>query len=92
MTSERAKAYGRVMNMLRDLGASKLHEDEQDRIREAADSLLFCESYEDCSTVFEDVEALASHLVESGRWSQGQADALISELAGCGPVAAVTET
>src|SRR4051794_41911732 len=43
MTSERAQAYGRVTAMLADGGPTKLQDDEQDIVREAADTLLFCE-------------------------------------------------
>ena len=41
MTSERTQAYGRVLRTLDDVGATKLHEPEQERIREAADTLIF---------------------------------------------------
>src|SRR3712207_7704469 len=43
MTSERSEAYGRVMKALRDLGPSKLLPNEVERLRDAADVLLFCE-------------------------------------------------
>ena len=41
MTSDRTQAYGRVVKTLEDLGPSKLQPAEQDRIREAADALIF---------------------------------------------------
>ena len=41
MTSERTLAYGLVVRTLDDLGPAKLQPAEQDRIREAADTLIF---------------------------------------------------
>ena len=46
MDSERARAYGRTMRSIEGIGRSKLHTEEQDTIREAADALLFCEDLE----------------------------------------------
>src|SRR5436853_145425 len=46
MTSSRSDAYGRVMRMLGDLGASKFHDHEQAVIREAADTMFICERLE----------------------------------------------
>ena len=41
MSPERSNAYRRVMKTLDDLGPSKLLETEQQRIRYAADNLIF---------------------------------------------------
>jgi hypothetical protein len=41
MTSDRTQAYGRVVRTLEDLGPAKLQPVEQERIREAADNLIF---------------------------------------------------
>ena len=46
MTSERTQAYGRVVKTLEDLGPAKLQPAEQDRIREAADNLIFAADLE----------------------------------------------
>ena len=43
MSPERTNAYRRVLQSLDELGPSKLQSGEQDRIREAADSLIFCQ-------------------------------------------------
>ena len=51
MTSERSQAYGRVAHTLADLGPTKLLADEQRRVREAADTLLFCEDARDETAV-----------------------------------------
>lgn len=90
MSPERTQAYRRVLQTLRDLGPSKLLNDEQDLIRCAADSLIFS------SDLTEDVEAqlaltdsdlLLKTLVESDRWTQATANRLAADLHGCGPVA-----
>ena len=41
MSTDRTQAYRRVLQTLEDLGPSKLQEGEQERIRFAADSLIF---------------------------------------------------
>ena len=50
MTSDRAQAYGRVVHTLEDLGQTKLNAAEQDRIRDAADTLHFAEDPSDEGT------------------------------------------
>ena len=78
MSPERSKAYRRVMKTLDDMGPSKLFDDEQQRIRYAADNLIFSTDLnadvEACDAL-EDVAALCRALVESGRWEQSTADA-----------------
>jgi len=89
MTPERTQAYSRVLHTLDELGPSKLQQSEQDRIRYAADSLIFCaDLLEDDATrdSLEDTELLCEVLVESGRWERVTADRLIADLRGCGPV------
>jgi hypothetical protein len=88
MSPERAYAYQRVLSTLDELGPSKLQQSEQDRIRYAADSLLFCvDLLEDDATrdSLEDTELLFEVLVESGRWERVTADRLIADLRSCGP-------
>jgi hypothetical protein len=89
MTAERTQAYGRVVKTLEDLGPTKLQPAEQDRIREAADTLIFAGAFDDARAALEDVEALAEHLVSSGRWSDERARELVDDLLACGPVTAV---
>lgn len=60
MTSERAQAYGRVMSTIEDLGPTKLQAGEIERIRDAADTLLFSETPP--SDVLADVRELGLHL------------------------------
>jgi hypothetical protein len=86
MNEERARAYGRVVKTLDDMGPSKLLEREQDLIREAADTLLFSAdpSDEACRAASRDVELLAQHLVECERWSPEGAEQLVADVSACG--------
>lgn len=88
MSPERSYAYQRVLGTLDELGPSKLQPSEQERIRYAADSLLFCSDLiEDDATrdSLEDTELLFEVLVESGRWERVTADRLVGDLRSCGP-------
>ena len=89
MTSERTLAYGLVVRTLDDLGPAKLQPAEQDRIREAADALIFAAEPEAARAALADVEALVEHLVDSDRWTPERAQQLLDDLAACGPVAPV---
>ena len=89
MNSERTQAYGRVVKTLEDLGPTKLLDDEQDRIREAADTLIFAAGLDEARASLEDVDALAEHLVASGRWSDERAKQLVEDILACGPVTTV---
>jgi hypothetical protein len=88
MSSERAHAYRRVMTTLREVGPSKLTADEQRRIREAADALLFTPSLTDDPTAWaalEDVHALGRVLHDSDRWTELSVRRLLDDLTDCGP-------
>lgn len=89
MNSERTQAYGRVVKTLEDLGPAKLQPLELDRVREAADTLIFAGGVEETRAAMEDVDALAEHLVASDRWSEERARQLVEDLLACGPVTAV---
>jgi hypothetical protein len=89
MNSERTRAYGRVVQTLEDLGPSKLQAAEQERIREAADTLIFATDLDEARAALEDVDALAEHLIATGRWGDERADQLVQDLLACGPVAPV---
>jgi hypothetical protein len=90
MTSERTQAYGRIVKTLEDLGPTKLQAAEQERIREAADTLIFSERADDhVIAALEDIRTLAGHLVESGRWTDERAAQLVDDVAGTGPLAPV---
>ena len=88
MSPERTQAYGRVMHTLNELGPSKLQSDEQDRVRNAADTLIFAaDLIQDpaATEALADVESLCSALVESGRWTEITAARLAKDLRECGP-------
>ena len=88
MTPERAYAYRRVLHTLNELGPTKLLGPEQERIRAAADSLLFTHDLLEDPAACEalsDVERLCRSLVETGRWELTSAMRLADDLAQCGP-------
>jgi len=89
MNTERTQAYGRIVKTLEDLGPAKLQPGEQDRVRDAADSLIFAADLDEARASLEDVDDLVEHLVASGRWSDERAQRLLDDILACGPVAAV---
>ena len=88
MNSERSQCYGRVIQTLEDLGPTKLLPPEQERIRHAADTLLFAADLDapGAREALEDVTSLLASLVDSGRWTQERATDLAEDLGGCGPL------
>jgi hypothetical protein len=86
MTADRTQAYGRVMKTLQDIGPAKLQPSEQDRIRAAADELIFAADIDETREALRDLAALAEHLVASGRWTDERTDELVEDLLACGPV------
>jgi hypothetical protein len=89
MTSERTQAYGRVLRTLEDVGPTKLHDSEQERIREAADTLIFAATLDEAREALADIDALAEHLASAGRWTQERAAELARDTLACGPLAPV---
>ena len=89
MTSERTQAYGRVVKTLDDLGPTKLQPAEQERIRDAADTMIFAATPDEIRPALADVQELAQHLVASGRWSEERAEQLVDDIEACGPMAPV---
>jgi hypothetical protein len=88
MTAERARAYGRVIQTLDNLGATKLQADEQQRVRHAADALILTRDLAkdaEARAALEDVMRLGHRLVESGRWHRATAAQLVDDIAECGP-------
>jgi hypothetical protein len=80
-----------VTRTLAELGPTKLLPGEQQRLRESADTLLFCEDALDdtAAAALRDARAVADHLVSSGRWSEERAGRLADDIAACGPLALV---
>jgi hypothetical protein len=89
MNTERTQAYGRVVKTLDELGPTKLQPAEQQRVRDAADTLIFAADLDEARTAMADVDDLAEHLVASDRWSDERARQLVDDLLACGPVTAV---
>ena len=90
MTSRRAEAYSRVVRVLQGPDGEELRPEELERIRLATDSLFFCEDMEqdsDARDAADEIADLAVELVESGRWDEDTAEALVSDVLACGPVA-----
>ena len=88
MTSERAQAYGRVTTTLADVGPTKLQPGEQDLLRDAADTLLFCEDITAdpaAQEALENVAELLDKLVSTGRWTAERAQQLRADVEACGP-------
>ena len=89
MNNERTQAYGRVVKTLDEIGPTKLQPAERDRVRDAADTLIFAADLDEARAALEDVDILAEHLVASDRWSEERARQLVDDLLACGPVTAV---
>ena len=90
MSPERSNAYRRVMKTLEDMGPSKLLDHEQQRIRYAADNLVFSQDLSsdvEAQAAMIDVEDLCRTLIETGRWEQVTATRLADDLYQCGPSA-----
>lgn len=89
MNSERAQAYGRVMKLIDYMAPAKLLDHETAQIRDAADTLLFTTDHTVTREAMAEAQILARGLVESGRWIEETADALVVDLEACGPEAAL---
>ena len=88
MTPDRSQAYGRVVRTVGEIGPSKLLPVERDRIRAAADLLLFARNVsgdDEARDALLDVDGLCRHLADSGRWEPTTADRLAHDLFACAP-------
>jgi hypothetical protein len=80
------------MKTIQDLSASKLHPQEQELVRDAADGLLFCEDLRDDPAAEQgltDLYELVDRLVDSDRMEPERGQRLIEDVEACGPVAPV---
>jgi hypothetical protein len=90
VTTRRAEAYGRVVQVLNGPDGEELTREEMNRVRENADALFFCEDLEvdpAARDAADEIADLAVELVESGRWDEDTAEELVSDVLACGPVA-----
>ena len=88
MTTNRARAYGRVMNLMEQLGDAKLHAPEQQAVRDAADALLFSTdvaSDEEAKAALNHLDGVIERLVDGDRLIPETADALLDAVEACGP-------
>jgi hypothetical protein len=88
MTTNRARAYGRVMTLIDELGPAKLHADEQQAIRDAADALLFAFDAtvdDEAKATLNRLDDLMERLVENERLIPETAATILEAVEGCGP-------
>jgi hypothetical protein len=77
------------MRTLDEMGPSKLHASECDEIRAAADMLFFAEDLgadAEAREAVARITKLARNLVDSERWLDESARALLADVLGCGPM------
>jgi hypothetical protein len=87
MDANRSLAYTRLLRTIEAIGPAKLHEDEQARVREAADVLVFSTQFGgDAREALRSVRRLRDRLVESGRLGEQLADELVAQVSACGPL------
>jgi hypothetical protein len=88
VTPERTHAYRRVIHTLTEIGPSKLLDGEQERIRHAADTLIFSRDLREDAAgrkALEDIERLCRALIDAGRCEQATAMRLADDVSQCGP-------
>jgi len=88
----RAQAYGRVVKTLDDLSQSKLHAEELQTVRDAADALFFCDDMSadpSAEQALAGLYELVDRLVESDRIQPDTAERLTGDVEACGPFASV---
>jgi hypothetical protein len=88
INTQRTQAYRRVLGTLSQMGPSKLWPDEQERIRNAADTLIFSSTLVadiEAQAALEDAGRLCQNLVASGRWEADTASRLAEDVSDCGP-------
>jgi len=81
------------MKTIQDLAGSKLHPDEEQIVREAADALLFCDDLGADPAAGEALRAargLADRLLESDRITAETSGRLIADVEACGPLVPVS--
>ena len=91
MTPERAHAYQRVIQTLKDMGPSKLLGEEGERIRYVADTPIFSRDLAQDAPAREamaGIERLCRALVDSACWEQAVATRLANDASQGGPTLA----
>ena len=88
MTTNRARAYGRVLTLIEELGPAKLHAHEQQAVRDAADALLFTTdvaSDPEAKAALNHLDDVIERLVESERLIPETSDTILDAVEACGP-------
>jgi hypothetical protein len=87
MTPERAHAYQRVIQTLKEMGPSNLLRDEQKRMRYATDNLIFSRDLAQdapARAAIVDIERLGRPVVDSARSEKAAAIRLANDASQCG--------
>ena len=88
MTTHRARAYKRVTRLVADLGTAKLHVDERQAIRDAADAMLFAPevaSHEEAGAAMREMTRVVARLVGADRILPETAERIVDGVEACGP-------
>ena len=88
VTKNRARAYRRVITLIDELGPAKLHAEEQQTVRDAADAVLFTRDVAtdpDTRRTLRELDATLDALVDGGRLLRETADRIVDAVEGCGP-------
>jgi hypothetical protein len=88
MTAERSRAYAHVIGLVDDLAAAKLHPEEQEAIREAADALVLSIDIiadEEARAALHRLEDVVDRMVAADRLSTELGETLIDAVERCGP-------
>lgn len=86
MTDERYRAYRQVRAALVTDGAAVLTTTEREVLRDAAEGYLLMRSTEDeVEELTANVAAVLGRLVDSGRWRDDTAAAMLNAIEACGP-------
>ena len=82
----RVRAYGRIVDVLREIGPAKLHAAEIELVRGAADAQLLAADLDDgeARAALADTHTLARDLVTSQRWTSERAARLLHDIRACG--------
>jgi len=89
VNAERYQAYTSAVSKIDKVAAAKLHPQEQEVLKNAAEGLLLCSDPEGSAAAELRAEAQRQlfSLVEAGRWSQSRADELLEAIEACCPFA-----
>lgn len=88
MTTHRARSYKRAIHLISELGPAKLHANEAEAIRDAADALIFSASPEpdaEAAAALRQLTATLAALVGADRILPETAERILDAVEGCGP-------